>query len=662
MSTVLTSPERAARLREQLSGAGVDSREGRRLRQSPAANVLIGTLLHGAARREQGLELTALEQRLTDQLAYLFGEETLAEFGRIYAEPASRAGAASLFPPLITERSLKEGVDVEDVRALLPAIQAEVADLPTVRQVDVEDLGRGVLTGEENVVVVTGAPVKGTEFEVDDVYEARVRFVKFRCDRESSGEVGRDEIYWMSASAGDTKVQIITLSPEYGKISTGSVRDFGTDAYWFKGAAEKFMIGHTQVWEADHSSPSQVRRVLADIARNFAEAALEEGPTWEAVFMAVVAATAALVNWIMSLNKDDFVAEKTVAYTRSALARMAGTNGGQSDLVFDGGRGGKHTLTIEVSFGPVIATGLSHSIFYNDTWSTPVKIPHLVSASRPSMTSLRTTRPADDPEEEDRVIDTLYVVYKDSSNIIQMTHYDGEHWAEPLPVVGALGQVIRAEEQVNIGTHDGQLFLTWISGSRYTARIDPTNRWVEFPAKQSSVGSNEECAFLAIGRQTALINSESGWLRIHRLDPDSGTGWSELGAYRVIDHGPGGTAATVYKGRIWIFYDSLGGYYKTMSCTTAGTDWREEPNHELVRTQAPPFAVVAQHGAHDKPVERIITFSNVGGGDPEMGLPPKLYTGVYDETGHKATTVEPIPVRKGLALAWHEGTLHRLYW
>ncbi|MHA7959283.1 hypothetical protein ACX9I7_16145 [Streptomyces sp. L500] len=57
---------------------------------------------------------------------------------------------------------LKEGVDVEDVRALLPAIEAEVADLPTVRKITVEDLDRGVLTGEENVVVVTAPPVEGT--------------------------------------------------------------------------------------------------------------------------------------------------------------------------------------------------------------------------------------------------------------------------------------------------------------------------------------------------------------------------------------------------------------------------------------------------------------------------------------------------------------------
>ncbi|MER7049526.1 hypothetical protein [Streptomyces jumonjinensis] len=660
MSTFLTPDERVARLREQLSGTGAGSREGRRLRQSPAANVLIGTLLHGAARREQGLELTPLEKRLTDQFAFLFGQETLAEFGRVYAEPASRAGADSLFPPLITRRSLREGVGVEDVRALLPAIDAEVADLPTVRRVTVEDLGRGVLTGEENVVVVTGAPVKGTEFEVDDVYEARVRFVKFRCDRES-GEEGRDEIYWMSAAAGDTKAQIVVLSPEYGGISTGTVRDFGTDAYLFKGAAEKFMAGNIQVWEADHSSPNEVRQVLADIARTFAEAALEEGPTWEAVFLALVAAASALVNWIMSLNKDDFVAEKTVAYTRAALARMAATNGGRSDLVFDGGGGGKHTLTIEVSFGPVIATGLSHSIFYNDTWSTPVKIPHLVSASRPSMTTLR-ERLDSDVEIKDKWVDTLYVAYKDSSHIIQLTHYDGEHWAKPLAVRDDAGAVVRANSTVNIGTHNGQLFLTWVSSYRFTARIDPRTARLVGPVREGYVGYSQECAFITVNGAMTMVWIDNRWIRISHMNPDNTQGWYDLVTYREVN-ALGSPAAVVFKGRIWVFYPdrvpdgNAPNSYKVVSCSLAGTDWRPQQDH-IVRDHRgtmPPHGAVAAYGVHDFPRERIF----LSGHSPQAGY---LSTHFFDENGSLGYDAPRGSALHGIALAWNAGTLHRLHW
>ncbi len=272
MSSTLTSAERIALLREQLSDARSETRSARRLRQCPAANVLIGATLHAAARRERGLELTEFEDLLAGKVESLFGSSVLAEFGRIYQEPASRSGAASLFPALIADRPLEDGFSMEDLRAFAPELQKAVEGLPGVRQVTVEDLQRGALTGEEDVVVVTGAPTKGTEFEVEDIHEARVRFVKFRCDRRST-ELGEDEIYWASAGAGDSKAQIVMLTPEFGSIITGSERDFGRNAFWFKGAAEKFMAGHIQVWEADHSPSShyaKVRQALADIAQTFA--------------------------------------------------------------------------------------------------------------------------------------------------------------------------------------------------------------------------------------------------------------------------------------------------------------------------------------------------------------------------------------------------------
>ncbi|RSO09549.1 hypothetical protein DMH18_17435 [Streptomyces sp. WAC 06783] len=217
------------------SGAGdlgwsARSRSVRRLRQCPAANVLVGVMLRGAARREQGLELTALERRLTSELEALVGKELVAEFGRIYQEPASRTGAASLFPALVADRPLKEGIEAEEV-----------------------------LTGREEVVVVTGAPTEGTEFEIDQVYERRVKFVRFRCDRESN-EAGSDEVYWASGAAGDSQAQIVMLTPEYGGIHTGTVRNFGPDAFWCKGAAGSS-------WAATSRSEKSTQAVAARTRR-----------------------------------------------------------------------------------------------------------------------------------------------------------------------------------------------------------------------------------------------------------------------------------------------------------------------------------------------------------------------------------------------------------
>ncbi|WP_329461094.1 hypothetical protein [Streptomyces sp. NBC_01431] len=84
------------------------------------------------------------------------------------------------------------------------------------------------------------------------------------------------------------------------------------------------MSGNIQVWEADHSPSShdaKVRQVLADVARTFAESFLSDGPTWDAVYMGLVAAAAALVTWILSLNKDDFIKERTFERQRNKTCK-----------------------------------------------------------------------------------------------------------------------------------------------------------------------------------------------------------------------------------------------------------------------------------------------------------------------------------------------------
>ncbi|KEF06640.1 MULTISPECIES: hypothetical protein [Streptomyces] len=222
-------------------------------------------------------------RRLTSELEALFGKELVAEFGRIYQEPASRTGAASLFPALVVDRPLKEGIEAEEV-----------------------------LTGREEVVVVTGAPTEGTEFEIDQVYERRVKFVRFRCDRESN-EAGSDEVYWASGAAGDSQAQIVMLTPEYGEIHTGTVKNFGPDAFWCKGAAEKFVGGNIQVWEADPGGggKNKARQVLAAIAREVAKSGLEASPSWEAVFLGLVAAAASLVGAAWRTSSMDRQQNKT---------------------------------------------------------------------------------------------------------------------------------------------------------------------------------------------------------------------------------------------------------------------------------------------------------------------------------------------------------------
>ncbi|MFC6834252.1 hypothetical protein ACFQL8_36060 [Streptomyces goshikiensis] len=652
LSDVLSFAERAEFLHDQLSGSGArsGSRSARRLRQSPAANVLIGVALHGAARREQGLELTGLEQRLTDQLVFLFGEEMVAEFGRIYQEPVSRAGAGSLFPALVAGRPVKEGVGVEDVRALMPWVQAEVAGLPSVRQVTVEELGQGVLSGEEEVVVVTGAPTAGTEFEVDELYEVRVRFAQFRCDR-ASGEVGTDEIYWASGAASESKPQIVMLTPEFGSVSTGTVKQFGQNAYWFKGPAEKFVGGSIQVWEADPGGANynKIRQALADIARTFAEAGLEDGPTWDAVFQGLVAAAAALVNWILGFNKDDFVAEKSLAFTRDALNRMAGTNGGRSDVVFDGGAGGKHTLTLHVSFGPVIAAGLSHAIFYNGEWSKGVHVPHLVAATRPSM--------AVGPDGK------LHASYLDVAGYIKLTSYDGESWSDPVTAYSAPGDLPRAAQEgaVTLVLHNGELLMTYrILGSGWgiLAGVNPqtgalTHRLTEgmdLPQPALLSWNGDLLRFQeSFNNNTYLV----------RVDVLTGSGWKYSGG-APAQHARKGVAVVEYNGWVYLSYLNwnTGKAHTVMALDPLRSDWRDAPSLTL-DTVIAPSAAVATFGLYSSPVEGMFTL-----GYQPFGLVARtgLRTRFVSSGINQEFATREEGIRHGADIIQHQGTLHALYW
>ncbi|MFF2789747.1 hypothetical protein ACFVT6_23825 [Streptomyces sp. NPDC058049] len=47
-------------------------------------------------------------------------------------------------------------------------------------------------------------------------------------------------------------------------------------------------------------------------------------------------------------NPDDLVQQRTIVFTRTAMARIVGT-GGVTSLVFDGGGEGKYTLELKLS-------------------------------------------------------------------------------------------------------------------------------------------------------------------------------------------------------------------------------------------------------------------------------------------------------------------------
>ncbi|MFJ9183117.1 hypothetical protein ACIRQO_08590 [Streptomyces anulatus] len=647
------------------------SSSSRSLADAPEANVLVGALLRSLARRERKHDLTELEQRLTDQFAALYGDEQAAEFGRVYQEPEYKSGIASLFPSVVAGRPLDVGLGADDVVAYVRSAADEIAALPGVRQITVDELGRGVLTGEESVVLVTAPPTVGTAFEIASINETRIRLVQFKCDKES-GEVGSDEIYWGASSASDLQSQITVLTDEFGDISTGSVRSFGSDAWFFKGPAEAFVVGHMQCWEADPGGNdfNRMRQALTDAARKCATAAFQaagEGDFTQAIAQGLAAATSRLIDWILGFNKDDLVKSLTISYSRDALVRMAQTNNGRFPLVFDGGGGGKHTVTMEVSFGPLVATALRHSTYYAGEWSLPVDIPQLVSGSwRPSMVSDG---------------NVLYAVYR-KGEFVQVGTYDGVRWSEARNLKDADGaQDVRTAFDPAVIMINGKPNLVWsapggghYSNMLHTQELDLAQNRLMGP--QSGTVATTYMQFAVVehngrlyGFAAAHFGSDSDkHLYAYRFDTSLhrwvGLTKSDFHAPLFKCYSDAALAVASFQGRMWLFYRENHGSSRQSLVAWSGTDglnWqRETLPAEVGRGSAAlaPSVTVAAHGLYDNPQPHLFLSY------PSTASPLSMETWRFDGRTWTRSTVPLGTVGLGTWSPFvhqHVGALHMLF-
>ncbi|WP_327732729.1 hypothetical protein OG749_01540 [Streptomyces nojiriensis] len=89
--------ERLARLRASLSDEPRVSRSVDRLHRRRPVNILADVTLHAAARNEQGMELSDLEDSLIQVLSAVISDEEIAAAGKAYQEAAPGAvGRCSL--------------------------------------------------------------------------------------------------------------------------------------------------------------------------------------------------------------------------------------------------------------------------------------------------------------------------------------------------------------------------------------------------------------------------------------------------------------------------------------------------------------------------------------------------------------------------------------
>ncbi|MEU2955634.1 hypothetical protein [Streptomyces xanthochromogenes] len=330
-----TSEDRLARLRASLSDDPKVSRAANRMQRNRPANVLAGVALHAAARQEQGLELSDLEQGLVDVMREFVDDQEVAACGLAWRQ-ASVSTAAGLFPESVTRLTTDSAYSYRDLAADLPALAAEILAQPNVNIVDVAGLGpEGAVDDAGAVeamaeyggtaVTVLTAPAQGGD-AMSRLVSVDLRAVKFQCVRATDDTVfgPKDEIYWVSAGSGDIGYKRTYRSPEFGAIQTGDTRNFASGTSMFLGAYQQTLMINIECWEKDSGAIYQELQnhlwKIADKCADAAKSIMENGESSEAALAAIIAVVAALLVWLLGWlsNDDDLVGERSIAITSNA--------------------------------------------------------------------------------------------------------------------------------------------------------------------------------------------------------------------------------------------------------------------------------------------------------------------------------------------------------
>lgn len=331
--TFSSREERTAKLHAIING---QSTSRRRTTSKPFAgkNLLLGVMLHAAARHSKGKTLSPLEARLVDSLQQFADDDIeVAQYGAIFTEAKQqmRASTASAnFPQAVLDLEEDDAYTSDalyrDVVALAPEIVAQpnhqIVDLARARggPVDSEEylsalkeaggsgvtlftasdllpdfeeretvLPEGLARGLAEKIVVekeekVSIPVEGAQPASTPSLPYRLILEKFECLKSTGDSMfsPRQEIYWAFASGADSTAQNSQKTPEYGSVETGTVKVFDYPTVLFEGTVHEDVTGHVECWEADDSDDAWydgLRKTMRDISRYCVDAAVEARKT-----------------------------------------------------------------------------------------------------------------------------------------------------------------------------------------------------------------------------------------------------------------------------------------------------------------------------------------------------------------------------------------------
>ncbi|OKI49063.1 hypothetical protein [Streptomyces sp. MJM1172] len=371
-----TQDERLERLRGQLQGRPVGTRAAQRTQPSPGTNLLLGVMLHAAARLEAGLELTDLEARMVAPLQLLLPESEVHAFGRVYRDEHTARTTASVLPQVLTGRTLADGYAMEDLVKDLPSLREEtlgqanvsVVDLNTSPQdggtFDTEQfiVGQAAYGYGATLVTASAPPPQAREPGALASFVARVDMHAFLCEDESNEWSGSDEVYWATSSAGALSTRQELLTRVHGSVDQGNWYNFDPNTTLYNGRVDTSLVCNISCWEEDDGGEpwrNQLRdklRIISaelmkfvDIMEIYGYLVPEYGDLLDYAQLTALAAT--IIAWLIDLfrNNDDLIQERTLVFTAAALRQLVTSGGGGSTgWVFNGGDAeGRHRLQLK---------------------------------------------------------------------------------------------------------------------------------------------------------------------------------------------------------------------------------------------------------------------------------------------------------------------------
>ncbi|MFE4857635.1 hypothetical protein [Streptomyces sp. NPDC056670] len=418
------------------------SRSSNRMERNRPANVLAGTALHAAARLEQGLELSDLEQDLLEVMRAFVGEEEIAACGQAYRQASPRT-AASLFPEQISRLPVETPYTFEDLRQDLPVLAGQILAQPNVSIVDVSTLTPGqavdsgaavaamVEYGGSAVTVLTGPAEEGPSAQSGMIGLA-LKPVKLKCVRDTNDQwASNDEIYWVSGAGSDLGEQTTYRSAVFTSLKTGQERTFPSDALMFSGGLSESVLINIECWEEDNGDIfDELHKHLWKISQKCADAAvgiIQHGDSSEAALAAVIAVVSALLTWLLGWlsNDDDLVGERSIAISRKAVRHLTNAQGGEvgpdgidnTTFVWDfASNEGHYQLTARTTPVPFEDRSVYHRTWHpTNGWSPATALPgSKIPLGNPAVGYLNAL---------------LYLFHRDTQDVLQYRSYDGKTWS-----------------------------------------------------------------------------------------------------------------------------------------------------------------------------------------------------------------------------------------